>query len=209
MTIMPMLAEFAEKKASMTEGESAEGLNTEELGSNQELFEIDDELLDKLEDLICSEEGALEKQDVEEVTESARHIICRNEGLEGDRHPVTGVPFERDYIIYNGEKIEGVFPEFESIKDCQLPESLYEARDRDQFAYANQELKEAVENDPELASKFSPEQLEQIKNGDRPDGYVWHHHQEPGKLQLIDRDTHDKTGHTGGKLVWGGGSENR
>lgn len=31
-----------------------------------------------------------------------------------------------------------------------------------------------------------------------PSGYTWHHHQDPGKMQLIDRTVHAKTGHTGG-----------
>ncbi len=34
-----------------------------------------------------------------------------------------------------------------------------------------------------------------------PSGYTWHHHQEPGRMQLIDRDVHAKTGHTGGFSV--------
>lgn len=140
---------------------------------------------------------------------SPREIKCRNEHLEGSVHPETGVPFERKTIEVNGERTEGVFPQFESEHTVCLPEELHEASDREQFAYANEKLKEAVENDPELREKFSDEQLEQIANGDRPDGYVWHHAENPGELQLVERDTHDKTGHTGGKVVWGGGSENR
>lgn len=31
-----------------------------------------------------------------------------------------------------------------------------------------------------------------------PDGYVWHHHQDSGLMQLIDEDIHNRTGHTGG-----------
>jgi hypothetical protein len=31
-----------------------------------------------------------------------------------------------------------------------------------------------------------------------PSGYTWHHHQEQGRLQLVDRKAHAKTGHTGG-----------
>ena len=31
-----------------------------------------------------------------------------------------------------------------------------------------------------------------------PDGYTWHHHQDPGLMQLVDRDIHRQTGHTGG-----------
>ncbi|WP_353890620.1 HNH endonuclease [Micromonospora sp. WMMA1363] len=31
-----------------------------------------------------------------------------------------------------------------------------------------------------------------------PDGYTWHHHQDAGLMQLIERGVHAKTGHTGG-----------
>lgn len=138
-----------------------------------------------------------------------RKVICRNEGLAGDCHPITGVPFERKLIEINGEKVEGVFPQFESQHTVDLPENLYQATNKEQFDYANQELKETVEKTPELAERFDADQLEQIRNGDRPDGYVWHHAENPGELQLIDRETHDKTGHTGGQVIWGGGQENR
>lgn len=138
-----------------------------------------------------------------------RTIICRNESLEGDCHPITGVPFERKIIEVDNEKIEGVFPQFESTHTVDLPNNLHEASNKDQFDYANNKLRDAVNSDTELSTKFSDEQLEQINNGDRPDGYVWHHTENPGELQLIDKDTHDKTGHTGGQAVWGGGSENR
>lgn len=131
-----------------------------------------------------------------------RKIICRNEGLEGQEHPITGVKFERKIIEYDGERIEGTFPEFESKCDVQLPEELYEASNKQQFDYANNELKNRVESEPELASQFDEEQLEQISNGDKPDGCTWHHSEEPGKLELVDTEIHDKTGHTGGQVIW-------
>jgi hypothetical protein len=31
-----------------------------------------------------------------------------------------------------------------------------------------------------------------------PSGYTWHHHQDPGLMQLIERQIHADTGHTGG-----------
>lgn len=45
--------------------------------------------------------------------------------------------------------------------------------------------------------------------GDTPDGYTWHHDAEAGKMQLVDTETHQKTGHTGGRSIWGGGTESR
>jgi hypothetical protein len=137
-------------------------------------------------------------------------LKTRNEDKEGQKHPETGVPFERKIIINEkGEQDEGVFPVFESKFDAQLPEELYEASDKKQFDECNKQLKEAVEKDPEFAKKFTPEQLEQIKNGETPDGYTWHHNEKTGKMQLVDSETHAKTGHTGGRVIWGGGQENR
>ena len=40
-------------------------------------------------------------------------------------------------------------------------------------------------------------------------GYTWHHNQEEGVLQLVDKNVHEQTGHTGGRSIWGGGSDNR
>lgn len=138
-----------------------------------------------------------------------RVIMCLNSGLEGARHPITDVPFERVIVLHKGEKIEGVFPRFDSKCDVKLPEHLYEAKNKTQFDYANEELRERVKTDPALQTQFNGEQLEQIRNGDRPDGYVWHHSEKPGQLQLVGWNVHDGTAHTGGQAIWGGGKENR
>lgn len=43
-------------------------------------------------------------------------------------------------------------------------------------------------------------------NGETPEGYTWHHHEEPGIIQLVDTEIHAQTGHTGGSELWGEGS---
>ena len=140
----------------------------------------------------------------------AYEIHTRNESLNGDRHPITGVSFERKTVEdADGNEVTGVFPVFDSEVDAQLPDELLQSSDREQFDECNKQLKEAVEKDPELAAKFTPEQLEQIMNGETPDGYTWHHNEEKGKMQLVDADIHAQTGHTGGKTIWGGGNGNR
>lgn len=152
----------------------------------------------------------VEKSESNESDKISYEIHTRNESLEGDKHPITGVPFIRKTVKdADGKDITGVFPVFDSDFDAQLPEDLYKASDKEQFAECNKQLKESIEKDPKLEKKFTPEQLEQIKNGDTPDGYTWHHNEETGKMQLVDSDIHAKTGHTGGKTVWGGGNENR
>ncbi|MDD2507559.1 MAG: HNH endonuclease [Aliarcobacter skirrowii] len=142
----------------------------------------------------------------QEVEDGSKKIKTRNEDLEGREHPVTGVPYEKD-TLRDGR--EGVFPKFPSIAEVQLPEELYQETDAKQFRACNEDLKEQIKNNPELRAKFTPEQIEQIENGRTPSGYTWHHHQQDGKMQLVETEVHDKSGHTGGKVLWGGGQENR
>ena len=141
-------------------------------------------------------------------------MITRNEDLAGDVHPITGVPFERKEIkLDNGEVVEGVFPEFEYDFEATIDKELYQETDYKQFKSCNEQLLKKIESDPALKKKFTSEQIEQIKDGvsigAAPDGYVWHHAPEQGKIQLVDYETHARTGHTGGRTVWGGGEESR
>lgn len=119
-----------------------------------------------------------------------------------------GVPYERRRIVINGVTIEGVFPKFESVFDTELAPDNLKTK-----AYAkecNAALKEAIANDPELRSKFTPEQIKDIEEGRTPTGYVWHHNEEPGKMQLVKRENHDRAiggaAHTGGNSLWGADS---
>lgn len=60
--------------------------------------------------------------------------------------------------------------------------------------------------DPELKSKFTGEELEGFKEGKKPSNYTWYHHQDIGKMQLVDYFEHEAAKHTGGRAYWGGGS---
>lgn len=144
------------------------------------------------------------------LVEGIERIPSRNQDLEGRTHPDTGVPFIAK-IVENSEceLVEVVVPEFNSVFDAQLPERLLESADNEQFMECNRQLKEAIQNDPELAGKFTDEQIKQITDGETPDGYTWHHDAEKGKMQLVDTKIHAQTGHTGGKAIWGGRSVNR
>jgi hypothetical protein len=134
---------------------------------------------------------------------------CKNEHLAGDLHPVTGVLFERRIVEVWGKLIDVVVPRFDSAFDAQLPVEMHMSSDAKQFKECNNQLKEAVDKDPELRKSFTREQLEQIDNRDTPDGFTWHHDATQGKMQLVDEIIHMKTSHTGGRSMWGGGSENR
>ncbi len=141
--------------------------------------------------------------------EKIEKIKCKNEDLAGDVHPETGVPFEKKIVEVNGEKKEVVVPVFESKCDVKIPEEMYKEKDSVQFKLCNEALKQEIDNNPELRKQFSEDQLQQIADGETPDGYTWHHNEEPGKMQLVDTQTHAMTGHTGGRSIWGGGSDNR
>lgn len=133
-----------------------------------------------------------------------------NDGLVGQKHPETGVPYVKKVIETDtGEKVEGVFPQFESKFSVQLPESMQKVSDRAQFAECNKQLKESLVKNPKLKKKFTKDQLADIDEGYTPEGYTWHHNEERGKMQLVDTEIHSKTRHTGGRNIWGGGTENR
>lgn len=137
------------------------------------------------------------------------HYKCDNEELEGKKHEPSGVEYVRKTVDVNGVKVEVVVPDFDSVFDAQLPEDLLKESNPRQFKECNQQLKDAVNKDPELRKKFTEEQLEDIMDGKTPEGYTWHHDAETGKMQLVETKQHDRTqggaAHTGGKSIWGGG----
>ncbi len=104
-------------------------------------------------------------------------------------------------------------PKFDSAFDVQLPDELCKGKDKAQFQECNRQLYDAIQNDSELVKKFTPDQIDQIKDGmtkgTAPEGYTWHHDAETGKMQLVDSDIHNNSRHTGGKPLWGGGNGNR
>ena len=126
-------------------------------------------------------------------------------------HGVTGIPFIEKTVKNpdTGEIYCQRFPVFKSEFDAYLPEDLYKAKDRYQFAECNRQLKAAINENPFMAKQFDADQLDQIKKGETPDGFTWHHNEDDGKIQLVDSYIHAKTGHVGGKKFWGGGNANR
>lgn len=147
---------------------------------------------------------------IETEEDSPRTIKTINDSLVGQNHPETGVLYvEKEVVTDTGEKIKGVFPQFDSKIDIQLPEDMEQAPDRTQFAECNKQLAERVAKDPELRAQFTENQLADIEDGYTPEGYTWHHNEEKGKMQLVDSDIHSQTRHTGGRNIWGGGTENR
>lgn len=97
-----------------------------------------------------------------------------------------------------------------------------------QFAKANRQLRENYECDPEFIMEFEKKLNEiaaqnyedetsrtQFKKrvrafltgediGSAPYGFVWHHTEREGVLQLVEYKSHALTPHSGGKVLWGG-----
>ena len=139
-----------------------------------------------------------------------RTIKTIRDDLAGQNHPETGVPYvKKEVITDTGERVSGVFPQFESKYDVLLSENLYQASDRKQISYCNKKLQEEVKNNPKLEYTFTKDQLAQIEKNRTPYGYTWHHSEDLGNMKLVDFDIHAKTRHDGGKKIWGGGNENR
>lgn len=151
----------------------------------------------------------IEGEDVS-AAENGDFLTTHNSHLAGQLHPETGVPYEAQTVeLENGNEVVGVFPVFDAVAEVELPADMYESSDYRQFSYANSELVDAASKDTELTSQFTTEQLEQIYAGDTPDDYMWHHNEQLSKLQLIDEEIHAKSGHSGGRSIWGGGANAR
>lgn len=130
-----------------------------------------------------------------------------NYSMEGKYSP-QGVYYSRSKFVVGGVSFEGIFPEFDSFFDVtDLPKSMWT---RDSYSkherFCNNLLRDKVKSDPIFAGNFSPLQIKQIFSGKTPSGYTWHHHQTPGKLQLVRKQQHTArgggAGHTGGQSLW-------
>ncbi|MCY8807466.1 T7SS effector LXG polymorphic toxin [Bacillus atrophaeus] len=121
-------------------------------------------------------------------------INLRMGHLKNDVHPVTKVPYDKDG-----------FPIFESKHTLTLDKADFK-KSRDQhFDKLNKQLYKQIEEDPSLIKKLdlNEDDLLDLRDGITPEKYTWHHHQTPGKMELVDRVIHAKTGHTGGYKIWG------
>ncbi|MBU5316215.1 HNH endonuclease [Clostridium bornimense] len=50
--------------------------------------------------------------------------------------------------------------------------------------------------------------MDDIKGGkDEIEGFTWHHHQESGRMQLVEETFHKDLKHNGGDCLWGGQSK--
>lgn len=114
--------------------------------------------------------------------------------LAGDRHPETGVVFDQ-----RGVPIFDPFARFDTrFTTGEFRNASY----RRQMSMATRALQNQMANNPQLRAQFTPEQRAAIQRGDAkiPD-LTWHHHQDTGRMQLVDYSVHSKTGHMGGEAI--------
>ena len=106
------------------------------------------------------------------VEKSLLKYEVRNVRLANKVHPKTGVPFD-----------ESGFPDF--------TKNLYKGGANDVMIRPtkNRILDEAAAN---TAAGYKQ----------TPKDYTWHHHQQTGRMQLVETKIHRKTGHTGGFAIW-------
>jgi len=60
----------------------------------------------------------------------------------------------------------------------------------------------------DAANKAAAQQTANARDGmpldtKTPKGYIWHHHQDSGRMQLVEQKVHQKTGHDGAWALWG------
>lgn len=113
-------------------------------------------------------------------------------GMVNKTHKLTKVRFDR-----NG------FPIFKEYARVKLKRSLYKRSRETHFRYANKKMYERICKDKFYATKFTKSQKLALKNGETPDGFTWHHHQNRGLMQLVKTGIHSKVNHKGGYSIWG------
>ncbi len=95
------------------------------------------------------------------------------------------------------------FPVFKSEYDMVLDAADFLKTRPTHFNKAGKKLYEDAMKNPQLKSKFTEQELALFKKGQVPEKYTWHHHQDSGKMQLVDAETHAVASHTGGFSIWG------
>lgn len=115
--------------------------------------------------------------------------------LAGKVHPVSGVKFD-----------PSGFPIFESKYSTKLNTEDYKKSRSTHFDRASKALYDDIMKDSNLKSQFTDTEIAIFKEGGVPKSYTWHHHQNEGVMQLVDRKKHRQTGHVGGFSIWGPGN---
>jgi intein/homing endonuclease len=131
-----------------------------------------------------------------EIRQNMRRQLGRKD-LAGKRHPDSGVLFDS----------EG-YPVFDTEFEMHLDPKDYLRSRGTHFNRSSKAFYNEIQRNPDLVDKLKliPDEIEDFRVGDVPERFTWHHHQDTGKMQLVDYNTHRLTGHDGGYSVWGPGN---
>jgi hypothetical protein len=117
-------------------------------------------------------------------------------GQAGLRHPETGV-------VYSAKGL----PVFDDVAVFQtrIPRNIASIRDPNAHKRAaTRSLRESIDRG-ESIQQFTPEQMDAIRAGRAQiPGFIWHHHEDIARMQLVPREFHERTGHAGGEYIWFG-----
>ena len=121
-------------------------------------------------------------------------------------------------------KRDKIFYEKNKSKILEAQSKMLEATKNNDIAEQTKWLKELRRNTQKITFILTPKgkpfvilneeqilakQLKDISNPysssqSRIFGYVWHHSEKPGVMQLIPKDFHEYNRHIGGNAIWGG-----
>lgn len=114
-------------------------------------------------------------------------------GMANKTHPKTKVRFDS----------KG-FPKFKAYYTVKLQKRDYRKTREQHFYIANKVIYKNILSSSRLRAKFSKNEIKEFSQGETPNKYTWHHHQDAGVLELVEYDVHSKTSHIGGYSIWGG-----
>lgn len=105
---------------------------------------------------------------------------------------------------YVARQDDSSFPQFTAVFEVRLPSELYKVANKKQIAYCNAQLEKAVATDESLQEKLMMTELDRINlsHGMTPEHFVWHHHEIPGVMQLVDEVEHNQVPHMSAKMMW-------
>ncbi|MCU4995594.1 HNH endonuclease [Bacillus cereus] len=132
-------------------------------------------------------------------------VIKNNDDKDGNLINRSIVPKGYD-SVEEFKEVVGLTETYSNTKTkMRLDKNLHISPDEAQFKECTRKLKETIDSGKISKELFSPDQLAQINAGKaRIKGLTWHHHQVPGKMQLVISKVH-KVNHLGGNKLWGDG----
>lgn len=108
------------------------------------------------------------------------------------KHLATGVMFDKDG-----------FPCFKVIATVNLDKKLFNKTRETHFYHASKILYSRIKKNKKVAIKFTRREILAFQLGETPAKYTWHHHQDKGVMQLVNRQIHESVRHDGGYSIWG------